>query len=228
LISVVIPVYMNAATVEALHRRLEIALRASGEPQLVFVDDACPDGSGDVLDRLGRDHAEVEVLHLAENRGQHPAALAGLAQAGGEWTVVMDADLQDPPEAVPALLEVGERGYDAVFAGRRGRYESPGRLLTSRLFKRALAITCNVPADAGMFVILNRLAVERLRDMNGPPAHLPAMIGRAGLRVTSVPVRRAPREHGSSAYTSRHRLRIAANALRWALWHRFRAARRSP
>ena len=81
--------------------------------------------SGEVLDRLSRDHPEIEVLHLDENRGQHPAALAGLARACGEWVVVMDADLQDPPEAVPVLLEVGRTGYDAVFAGRRG--------ITSRL-----------------------------------------------------------------------------------------------
>jgi glycosyltransferase involved in cell wall biosynthesis len=227
-ISVVIPVYRNAATVEALHSRVVDSLRGWGELQFVFVDDACPAGSGEILDRLSRRHAGVEVLHLASNRGQHRAALAGLAVARGRWTVVMDADLQDPPEAVPTLLQVGEKGYDAVFAGRRGRYESAGKLLTSRLFKRALALTCNVPRDAGMFVVLNSAAVDKLLGMDGPPPHLPAMIGRAGLRVASVPVRRAPREQGPSTYTSRSRLKLAASALRWALWNRLSAPRRSP
>jgi glycosyltransferase involved in cell wall biosynthesis len=227
-ISVVTPVYRNAATVEALHRRVVASLREWGEPQLVFVDDACPAGSGELLDRLSRDHREVQVLHLSRNAGQHRAALAGLALSRGEWTVVMDADLQDPPEAIPGLLHAAQEGYDAIFAGRRGRYESAGKLLTSRLFKRAVAFTCNAPVDAGMFVALNRTAVDSLLAMDGPPPHLPAMIGRAGLRVTSVPVDRAPREQGHSAYTSRRRLLLAASALRWGLWRRFSVPRRSP
>jgi len=219
---------MNAATVEPLYRRLVAVLDHPDELQVIFVDDACPAGSGAALDRLSGDHAEVEVLHLATNTGQHRAALAGLARAGGEWSVVMDADLQDPPEAVPALLEKGRQGYDVVFAGRRGRYQSPVRMLTSRAFKRALAVACGLPADAGTFVLLRRGAVDRLLTMDGPPPHLPAMIGRAGLRIASIPVRRAPREQGSSAYASPRRAALGLNAMRWALWRRLTVPRRSP
>ncbi len=98
----------------------------------------------------------VRLLSHAANRGQHQAVMTGLAAAQGEWSVIMDADLQDPPEALPALLNKGRVGYGAVFAGRRGRYESAGRLLTSRLIKWTMRQLTGLPSDAGIFVAINR------------------------------------------------------------------------
>lgn len=210
------PVYRNADTLVELHDRLRAALRDE-RVELIFVNDACPAGSAAVLRKLAADPGTV-VLTLERNVGQHRAVLVGLARARGAWTVVLDADLQDPPEAVPLLLAraaVGDVG--AVFAGRRGTYESRLRLLTSRLFKRTLHALCGVPPDAGIFAAVSKRTVERVLAMRGPAPFVVAMIGCAGLPMTSIPVERAPRPNGSSAYSTRGRARSAWRAFVWVL-----------
>jgi len=160
----------------------------------------------------------IKVLELNQNGGQHEAALRGLRHASGEWLVILDADLQDPPEAIPTLLARARTGFDAVFAGRRGRYQSGLRMLTSRAYRVALSRLIPVPPDAGMFVALRGSAVRSLVELNGPPSQVVAMIAAAGLRSTSVPVPRQPATSGRSAYTTGLRLRSALRAFRWAWW----------
>jgi len=225
-LSVVIPVYLNADTLAPLARRLNDTLGEGGN-EIIFVNDDSPDAARAELDALKREHDNVEAIHLTHNHGQHAAALAGLARARGRWTVVMDADLQDPPESIPGLVARGQLGFDAVFAGRRGRYESRGRLLSSRIFKHALARACDIPLDAGMFVALSRDGVEALLELHGPAPFVPAMIGCAGLRSDSVPVARSRRANGRSGYTSITRLASASRALRWALRKRTGGRRRN-
>lgn len=225
-VAVVIPVYGNADTVRELYHRLD---RAVGErlADLVLVDDASQDGSREVILDLAREDARVRPVLLERNRGQHAATLAGLELVAQEWAVVMDADLQDPPEAVPLLLERAARGdVAAVFGGRRGRYESLDRRVTSIAYKRLLARIARVPRDAGTFVALSRALVARLLVMGGPSPSLVAMIGCAGLPVVSIPIERAPRPRGRSAYTSRGRLRSGARAVRWVVWWKLRGAHR--
>jgi glycosyltransferase involved in cell wall biosynthesis len=229
-VSVVVPVYRNAETVSELHCRLCCALEAWSLPfELLFIDDGCPDGSLREVTALARDDPRVAGLALARNVGQQRAALVGLHHARGEWTVIMDGDLQDPPEAIPDLLVRGSDGYAAVFAGRRGAYESRGRLLTSRLFKRVLSILCGVPADAGIFVALHRPLVERLLAMDGRDPFIVAMIGCTGLPTVSLPVVRAVRPRGASAYSSWMRLRGGWRGVSYALiwkWRTFRGRAR--
>jgi SAM-dependent methyltransferase len=212
-LSVVVPVHGNAATLPELHRRLRAAA-GTRSLQLILVDDASPDRSREAIAELAADDPGVEPVLLERNVGQHAAVIEGLRRARGSSTVVMDADLQDPPEAIPALLGAAGDSVDVVFAGRRGRYESRRRLLTSRLFKRTLAATTGLPPDAGMFFAANRRSVDALLEMNGSPPFVVAMIGRAGLRTRSIPVERGP-ANGSS-YTGAMRLRAAAHGLRWA------------
>jgi polyisoprenyl-phosphate glycosyltransferase len=234
-VSVVVPVYRNADTLPELQRRLcrvldgvlaasESADQAARTFEIIYVDDACPGGSLPVLESLAREDHRVQVLSLAHNVGQHRAVLAGLSYARGTWTVVMDADLQDPPEAIPSLLHEGRRGSAAVFAGRRGEYESPTRLLTSRLFKWLMHLLCGLPKDAGIFVALHRSAVERVLAIAGRRPFVVAVIGCTDLQLTSLPVRRARRPYGSSTYSVLGRLRSAWRGIEWVLrwkWRRF-------
>lgn len=213
-VSIVVPVFRTAATLETLQARLCHVLDGYGHPfEILYVDDACPEGSATILTRLTHDDQRTNALLLAHNIGQHQAALAGLAHARGEWIVVMDADLQDPPEAIPRLIDTGRQGYDAVFAGRRGSYESPARLATSVLFKRLLHWLCGVPADAGLFVAVRRTVVDRVRSVSMRRPSLVAMIGLAGARCASVPVTRAARPAGQSAYTFAMRLSAGLGVL---------------
>jgi len=215
-VSVVAPVHGNAAELPELHRRVVGALDGRLR-ELLLVDDASPDDSSDVMERISAADRRVRVIGLAERSGQHEAVLQGLRLTTGSWVVVMDADLQDPPEAIPLLLRRAVEGVDVVFAGRRGSYESRIRLATSRLYKHLQALATGVPRDAGMFFAASRSAVERLLEMRGPPPFVVAMIGRAGLETASVPVRRSA-AGGGSAYSATGRLRSAMRGLRWARW----------
>lgn len=221
-VAVVVPVYRNAETLPELAARLGAAL-AGADWRLRLVVDACPDGSSAVADALAAADPRVRVSHLPCNAGQHRAIVHGLvAEAGAEAWVCMDADLQDPPEAVPALLPMLDGcGASGVFAGRRGAYESLGRRVTGTLHRRALTALTGLPVDAGAFFAMDRslrdAVVAGVRDRGAPSVVVAA--GLSGLPLTSVPVRRDVRAEGRSAWTSRARLRQSAETLWWAARH---------
>ena len=213
-VTIVLPVFRNKETLKALHTRLGHVmdpLRIGYE--VLFVDDACPEGSLDILKELIQIDPHAGVLVLKENVGQYRAVMTGLSHARGKTVVVMDADLQDPPEAIPRLLSELRRGPAAVFAGRRGHYESSIRLLTSRLFKRVLHLLCGTPVDAGLFVAMTRQMVESLLAFDDPHCFSVAMIGCTGLPVTSISVERNQRPIGRSSYTFWRRLGIACRTI---------------
>jgi len=218
-VSVVVPVYRNADTLVELHARITETLASRvASLEIVFVDDAGPDESGVVLDELAERDRRVTVLHLDENVGQHRAIVAGLSRAAGDVVVIIDADLQDPPEAIPGLLDALDDGCDVAFAGRHGSYhESLFRRLTSQLFKRLQRWLTGLPVDAGSYVAITRPVVERLLEMPSGPQTVVAMIGFAGRRVTSVPVTRAPRPSGRSAFTTSQRMSLGWKTLLWTV-----------
>ena len=218
-VAVVTPVYRNEPTLEELATRMAAALdRAAARWTLRFVVDASPDASLDVASRLARGDDRLAVTSLPANLGQHRALLAGLAAdppAPADAWVCLDADLQDPPEAVLLLLErlaVGDVG--AVFGGRRGAYEGRGRLLTGRLHRAALAGLTGLPADAGAFVAIDRATRDVLVALD--PPSVVAGIGGARIPATSVPVVRHQRPSGRSAWTASARVRQSVRTLAWA------------
>ena len=222
MIAVVVPVYGNAATLEPLAARLADAL-AGRAWRLRFVVDASPDDSAAVAHRLAAADERIEVTGLTENVGQHRALAAGLAaEPEADAWVCLDADLQDPPEAVPLLLDRLDRGdVEAVFAGRRGAYESPGRRLTGALHRRVAARLTGLPVDAGAFLAMrSAVRVAVLRDMAAGAPSVVLSVGRSGRPVTSVPVARERRPVGTSAWTPRARLRQSSDSLRWAMRRR--------
>jgi glycosyltransferase involved in cell wall biosynthesis len=220
-IAVVVPVYRNAATLSALTRRLGTAL--DGPWTLRFVVDACPEGGAAEARSLAAADPRIRATVLPRNVGQHSAIATGLAAepAADVW-VCMDGDLQDPPESVPALVDaLIQRRLEAVFAGRHGAYESPGRQLTGAAHRRILSALTGLPPDAGAFLAMGPRAREAVIHgvlANGAPSVVVAA-GR-GLPVGSIPVRRDPRLHGTSAWTSYARLRQSARTLAWAARHR--------
>jgi len=184
--------------------------------EIIFVEDACPSGSLVVLQRLARRDSRVAVISLEQNVGQHRAVLIGLRYARGKSIVLLDADLQDPPEAIMLLLQGLDGGAATVFAGRRGAYESLPRLASSFIFKLLLHLLAGVPADAGMFVAFARRVADRLLTYRSRWPFVVAMIGSTGLPMTSIPIRRVRRSSGGSAYTFWDRLRVGVQTLAWA------------
>ena len=195
--------------------------------EIVFVDDACPADSITVLRELSARDEHVVVLRLAANVGQNRAVLTGLARAHGDVAIIMDADLQDPPEAVPALLAALTEDVGAVFAGRRGAYEGRRRLITSWLFKHLLHLLSGgrIPPDAGLFVAMRREMIVRLRLFDISQPYVVGLMGRTRLPLRSVPVLRHANDERTSAYTTRKRLVLAWRALHqmlpaWMIEHK--------
>lgn len=223
-VSVVVPVHGNAATLAELTRRVGDTLDGAGHSyEIVLVDDVSPDESREVIARLTVGSDRVRGIELAQRSGQHRALVAGLRAARGRTAVTMDADLQDPPEVLPELLAM-LAGADVVFAARRGAYQSRGRMATSRAFKNSIARVAGIPADAGAFMALSRTAINALAAFDTGRPFLPAMAGLLGLPVGSVPIERASREQGSSAYTGAMRFRVGLSALMHAIYWRVRGS----
>jgi glycosyltransferase involved in cell wall biosynthesis len=222
-VAVVAPVYGNAATLESLAGRLAAAL-GDRAWRLRLVIDASPDDSLAVATALAAADPRIAVTGLTVNVGQHAALAQGLAaEPDADAWVCLDADLQDPPEAVPLLLDrlaAGDVG--AVFAGRRGRYESPARRLTGTLHRRIAARLTGLPPDAGAFFAMDaevRSAVLTAMTAEAAPSVVLA-VARARVPAASVPVARDVRPVGRSAWTAGARLRQSARSLSWALLSR--------
>ena len=217
-VTLVTPVYRNQSTLQELSRRIAAALdAASWSWRLRFVVDASPDDSLAVARRAAAADSRLSVLALPANVGQNAALLRGLAvhDDAMAW-VCLDADLQDPPEAVPVLLDrLGRDGVGAAFAGRRGAYEGRGRLVTGALHRAVLSRLTGVPADAGAFVALDRPARDALVALD--PPSLVAGIGVARITAVSVPVHRGKRPSGRSAWTASARLRHSGRTVAWTV-----------
>ena len=218
-VAVVVPVYGNEATLRPLADRLAAAL-GERDWRLRLVVDASPDDSAAVAARLAAEDPRVAVTVLPVNGGQHAALARGLAdEPDAQAWVCLDADLQDPPEAVPLLLDRLARGdVAAVFAGRRGSYESPARRLTGTAHRWVAARLTGLPPDAGAFLAMGpgvRAAVLAAMADQGAPSVVLA-VAAARMPVTSVPVVRHQRPVGRSAWTAAGRLRQSARSLAWA------------
>ena len=218
-VAVVVPVYGNAATLRPLAARLAAALHDRAW-RLRLVVDASPDDSAAVAAELARSDPRIAVTVLPTNVGQHAALTRGLAdEPDADAWVCLDADLQDPPEAVPLLLRRLERdGVGTVFAGRRGRYESPLRRATGTAHRWLAARLTGLPPDAGAFLVM-RPAVRAAVLTAGAPSVVLA-VATAGSPVASVPVVRDQRPVGSSAWTGRARLVQSVRSLAWAVARR--------
>lgn len=226
-ISVVIPVFNNRETLVELCERIRRTVESRGRAlELILVDDCSRDGSWQVIAGIMRTSpACIVAVQTPRNLGQHRAILVGLQHARGEWCAVLDADLQDAPEAIAHLLQAAG-GYDAVFAGRRGRHQGFVRLWTGRLYRALLAALSGVPLDSGTFCVLRRDGVQRILALPVSTPSVIAMIGLARLRSTSIPVQRDQRPAGQSAYSTRLRLHLAWRMVRCVLEFRFRPADR--
>ncbi|MET0764187.1 MAG: glycosyltransferase [Blastococcus sp.] len=218
-VAVVVPVYGNAATLPSLAERLAAALHGH-DWRLRLVIDASPDDSAAVAADLAAADPRIAVTGLTANVGQHRALARGLAdEPDADAWVCLDADLQDPPEAVPLLLaRLGRGDVGVVFAGRRGQYESRVRRWTGTLHRRLAARLTGLPPDAGAFLAMGpgvRSAVVAAVGDGGAPSVVLA-VARAGEPAISVPVARDRRPVGESAWTARTRLLQSARSLAWA------------
>ncbi len=219
-LSVVIPIFNEEANIGELHRRLTALLAPMALPggyELVFVNDGSRDGSLPQLMSLAeRDPGHVRYLSFSRNFGHQIAVTAGLDRAEGQAVVIIDADLQDPPELIPALYAKLREGYEVVYAKRRSRQgESAAKKLTAKVFYRLLrAMThIEIPVDTGDFRIISRKVVLALRQMPEQNKFLRGQISWIGYRQTYLEYDRAERAGGVTGYTYSKMLRFALDGI---------------
>lgn len=198
--SVVIPVYNEAPTLPELVRRLQSVVSSTeGTWEVVFVNDGSKDNSLDILLALSTDHPFIRVVDLSRNFGHQPALTAGIDHASGRAVILMDADLQDPPEALPRFIERWREGYEVVYAQRTKRKEGLFLRLAFSLFYRIQVRISRVktPLNAGIFSLIDHAVVRALQDMPERNRYLAGLRAYAGFRQRGIEVERGPRFNGA-------------------------------
>ncbi|MDW7967750.1 MAG: glycosyltransferase family 2 protein [Thermoanaerobaculum sp.] len=216
-LSVVVPVFNEEENLPELHRRLSQVLAGLVHSwEVLFVDDGSRDRSWEIIRQLAEQDPHVRGLRFSRNFGHQMAFAAGLDHARGEAVVIMDADLQDPPELIPQLLAKHREGFEVVYAVRTARHgESLFKKLTASLFYRLLVrITAvHIPLDTGDFRLMGRRAVEAFRRLPERHRFTRGLVAWLGFRQTGVPYERAPRYKGSTKYPLRKMVRFALDAI---------------
>jgi undecaprenyl-phosphate 4-deoxy-4-formamido-L-arabinose transferase len=203
MLSVIIPVFNEELCLEELCRRLYKVLRGMGNRfEVLFVDDGSSDGSLKLLLELKKKYRPMKVLHFARNYGQHPAVTAGMAESKGDVIVTLDADLQNPPEEIPKLVQALQKGYDIAAGWREHREDSLLRTIPSRIVNRLISRVTTVKLhDYGcMLRAYSRVLVDRFLKCEERATYITALMNVLSRNVIEVPVRHEPRTQGKSKY----------------------------
>jgi polyisoprenyl-phosphate glycosyltransferase len=234
-LSVVVPVFKCAECLRHLHEGLDRALaEISGAHEIIFVDDRSPDESWRILRQIADQDESVRLVRLSRNFGQHAAITAGVEAARGRWVVVMDCDLQDPPEDIPRLYARAREGADIVYAHRTGRRGPWFRRTASHLYFQILNASLGTDFDPhyGNFTIISRKVRDAFLRFRDKDRHYLMILRWLGYEHASIDVAHAERYAGESAYTLRTLLKFAMDGLffqsttllRWSTYIGFSAS----
>src|SRR6266849_1595066 len=215
LLSVVIPVFNEAQTLNLMIERLCGTLRELNW-EVIFVDDGSTDASLDIIHLAGLIDPRVKVLSFSRNFGHQAAITAGLDFAQGGAVVVMDADLQDPPEILPRMVELFQQGYDVVSPKRAAREgETLFKRWTAALFYRIMARMADrrLTADVGDFRLFSRRAVVAIRSFREQHRFMRGLVAWLGLREAILPFERQPRASGETKYPLLKMIQFAWTAI---------------
>lgn len=217
LISVVVPVYNEEACLGALHRRLTDVLSKLGDDyEILFINDGSHDRSLEIIRQLQRLDPHVGYQSFTRNFGHESASTCGLLEASGQTVIIIDADLQDPPELIAELLDRWYQGYDLIYAQRSSRQgESWLTRLTSHAFYRLLDRVTRVemPVDTGDYRLMDRAVVDAFAQLPERNRFVRGMIAWTGFRKTAVFYHRDARLAGETKYNFGKRLGLALDAI---------------
>ena len=231
--SIVVPVYNEQAVLPVLLRRLDVLMdQLDGAAETIFVDDGSSDCSSIILRAKAKDDPRYRYLGLSRNFGHQVAITAGMDAASGDAVIVMDADLQDPPEVVGQMIERWKEGYQVVYGRRLARDgESAFKRWSASFFYKLLGrlSSVDIPRDAGDFRLVDRKVVEAFRAMPEQDRFVRGMFAWLGFRQTEVAFHRLPRLAGETKYPLWKMMRLAVNGvigfsdapLRLAIWGGF-------
>jgi polyisoprenyl-phosphate glycosyltransferase len=216
-ISVVIPCFNEAGNLRETHRRVSQTIaQVAQDYEIIYVDDGSGDATPDLLRRIQGEDLHVRVVYLSRNFGHQFAVTAGLEHARCDAVVIMDADLQDPPEVVHEMVRCWEGGYEVVYGVRTDREgETRFKLLTASLFYRLIGWLSDtpIPRDTGDFRLLDRKVVDAILAMPERDRFVRGMVSWVGFRQIGVPYRRAARFAGETKYPFPKMFRFAIDGL---------------
>ncbi len=215
--SIVAPIFNEEGNIALLVERVEKVMDSTGESwELVLVDDGSTDRSPELIEEAAQQNPNVRTIHFARNFGHQIAVTAGIDHARGDAVVLIDADLQDPPELILEMIERWKAGFQVVYAVRAERKgESRFKLWSAKLFYRVIyRITdVNIPVDTGDFRLMDRQVVEALKAMHEHNRFIRGMTSWVGFKQTPVSYVREARHSGETKYPLRKMMRFAWDAV---------------
>lgn len=216
-LSVVVPVYNEEQVIAACHERLTAALlRLPESYEIVFVDDGSRDRTSAIARSLCARDRRVQLVEFSRNFGHQVAISAGIAYARGQAIVVIDADLQDPPEVIPEMIAKWKEGFEVVYGKRVKREgETAFKKATSKLYYRLLSrmTDVSIPVDVGDFRLIDRKVRDALVGLKEKHRYVRGLISWLGFRQAEVPFERAPRYAGKTKYPLRRMLSFALDGI---------------
>lgn len=216
MISFVFPIYNEAGNIELLHRTMDqVTAGLPEELEFVYVNDGSKDNSLELLMQLAQRDPRVVVVDLSRNHGHQLAVTAGLDTVRGDAVVIMDSDMQDPPEVALELIAKWREGYDVVYAQRRSRQDTGFKKFTAKWFYRTLNALSEVeiPQDTGDFRLVSRKALDHIRRYREHDRFLRGMFAHAGFRQVAVPFDRHARHAGETGYPLKKMIRLASDGI---------------
>lgn len=216
-VSIIIPIYNEEENIPELYHRLQSVIeQVDGEAEVIFIDDGSRDNSLNLVRQIYERDYRVKYISLARNFGHQIAVTAGLNNVKGEAVIVMDADLQDPPELVLPMIEKWRQGYQVVYAQRLSRKkESALKRFTAYAFYRILRrlADVNIPPDTGDFCLMDREIVDILNAMPERNRYIRGLRAWVGFRQTAIPFERDPRFAGKVKYSFAKSWALAINGI---------------
>ena len=215
--SLVVPLYNEEAVIAACHERLAAVLEGLGESwEIIYVNDGSRDRTGLLVRQLCQADDRVKLITFSRNFGHQAAITAGMDHAAGDAVIIIDADLQDPPEVIPQMIARWQDGYDVVYGHRIARQgESPRKRLSARLYYRLLRrITeVDIPVDVGDFRLIDARVCAALSALPEHNRYVRGLISWLGFRQTFVDYIRAPRYAGITKYPMRKMIKLAIDGI---------------
>ena len=215
--SIVAPVYNEEGNIQPLYERISTVMNSTGEPwELVVVNDGSRDGSLAQIESYAARDPRVKIVNFARNFGHQTAVTAGIDYAAGEAVILIDADLQDPPELILEMIERWKAGYEVVYAVREQRKgESWFKLLSAKIFYRVIyRITdVEIPVDTGDFRLMDRKVVDVLKQMREHNRFIRGMTSWVGFKQTPVSYVREERHWGVTKYPFKKMISFALDAI---------------
>lgn len=217
LLSVIVPMYFEQAVARECYRRLSAVMQAQNyDYELLFVNDGSTDDTLPILKELAAQDEHIRILSFSRNFGHQMAVTAGVEYARGDVMVIIDADLQDPPELIPDMVALWKQGWEVVYAKRKKRKgESAFKLFSAAMFYRILrALTdIDIPADTGDFRLIDRKVADAFLRMPERSRFIRGMMAWLGFKQTPIEYERDERFAGETKYPLKKMLKLASNGI---------------